>query len=196
MDEKTKEKLHALDPRFREKIEKLFEDMNESISMLYEAAIRDEKTGLYNSKFFDTMLEMEMEKAQRGKQKLSLFIIDIDFFKKINDTHGHLKGDEILVNLAELLKKQMRKSDIVSRFGGEEFFIILPETSMTKAKKITSRLRTAIKKDKKLKKYGVTVSGGLTQYKKGDTKKKIMKRADDALYKAKKTGRDKFVAIN
>ncbi len=193
MDKKTKEKLHALDPRFRNKIEKLFEDMNESISMLYEAAIRDEKTQLYNAKFFDTMLEMEMEKADRNQQKLSLFVIDIDFFKKINDTHGHLKGDEILEELAKLLQKQMRKSDIVSRFGGEEFFILLPETDLKKAKRITSRLRAAIKKNRKLKKYNLTVSGGLTQYKKGDTKKKFMKRADDALYKAKETGRDKFV---
>jgi diguanylate cyclase (GGDEF)-like protein len=193
------EKVFTHNKEFNKQLKKLFGKLNKSqkefVSLLYEAAVRDEKTGLYNSKFFDTILEMEMEKAKRGNQKLSLFAIDIDFFKKLNDSHGHLKGDEVLVDLAGLLQKQMRLSDVVSRFGGEEFFILLPETSVTKAKKITSRLRSAIKKEKLLKKYGVTVSGGLTGYKEGDTKASFMERADKALYKAKQTGRDKFVAI-
>ena len=140
MDKKLKEKVSALDPKFREKIEELFGTMKESISLLYEAAIRDEKTGLYNSKFFETILDMEIEKAKRRQQKLSLFIIDIDYFKKINDKYGHIKADELLVRLAEVLTKQFRKSDIISRFGGEEFFILLPETYLKKAKKITARL--------------------------------------------------------
>ena len=138
---------------------------------------------------------MEFEKAKRGKQKLSLFIMDIDFFKKINDTYGHIKGDEILKRLAQIAKKQIRKSDIIARFGGEEFIILLPETPLIKAKKLVSRLRKRIKDDKILKKYNVTTSGGLTQYKKGDSKKRFKERADKALYKAKKTGRDKIVVI-
>ena len=195
MDKKLKEKVSALDPKFREKIEELFGTMKESISILYEAATHDEKTGLYNSKFFETILDMEIEKVKRGQEKLSLFIIDIDFFKKINDKYGHLKADELLVRLAEVLTKQFRKSDIISRFGGEEFFILLPETDLKKAKKITSRLRTAIKSDKILKKHSVTVSGGLTEFKKRDTKKTFKQRADKALYKAKNSGRDKFVSV-
>jgi diguanylate cyclase (GGDEF)-like protein len=195
MDKKLKEKVSALDPKFREKIEELFGTMKESISLLYEAAIRDEKTGLYNSKFFETILDMEIEKVKRGHQKLSLFIIDIDFFKKINDKYGHLKADELLIRLAEVLNKQFRKSDIISRFGGEEFFILLPGTDIKKAKKITSRLRTAIKSDKVLKKHSFTVSGGLTEFKKKDTKKMFKQRADKALYKAKEQGRDRFVVI-
>jgi len=195
MDKKLKEKISALDPKFREKIEDLFGTMKESISLLYEAAIRDEKTGLYNSKFFETILDMEIEKVKRGHQKLSLFIIDIDFFKKINDKYGHLKADELLIRLAEVLNKQFRKSDIISRFGGEEFFILLPETDLKKAKKIASRLKTAIKSDKILKKHKFTVSGGLTEFKKKDTKKMFKQRADKALYKAKEQGRDRFVVI-
>jgi len=194
MDKKLRKKVSALDPKFREKIEELFGTMKESISLLYEAAIRDEKTGLYNSKFFETILDMEIEKVKRGQEKLSLFIIDIDFFKKINDKYGHLKADELLIRLAEVLTKQFRKSDIISRFGGEEFFILLPETDLKKAKKITSRLRTAIKSDNMLKKHDVTVSGGLTEFKKKDTKKTFKERADKALYQAKKT-RDKFVSV-
>jgi diguanylate cyclase (GGDEF)-like protein len=192
---KLNKKISALDPRFRKKIEELFGAMTESVSMLYEAATHDEKTGLYNSRFFENILDMEIEKAGRGHQKLSLFIIDIDFFKKINDKYGHLKADEFLMIIAKILQKQFRKSDIVSRFGGEEFFILLPETDLEKAKKITSRLRSKIKSDKVLKKYGITVSGGLTQYKKKDTKKKFKERADKALYKAKQSGRDRFVVL-
>ncbi len=187
--------ISALDPKFKKQIGELFERMNESISMLYEAATHDEKTGLYNSKFFDTMIGMEMEKAQRGNEKLSLMVIDIDFFKKINDKYGHLKADEMLAQLAKILNKTMRRSDIISRFGGEEFFILLPNTNLSKAKRLTSRLRESIKSDKMLKKYNLTVSGGLSQYKPRDTKKKFMERADKALYKAKHSGRDKFMAI-
>ena len=195
MDKKLKEKASALDPKFREKIEELFGTMKESISLLYEAAIRDEKTGLYNSKFFETILNMEIEKVKRKQQNLSLFIIDIDYFKKINDKYGHLKADELLIRLAEVLTKQFRKSDIISRFGGEEFFVLLSETDLKKAKKITSRLRTAIKSDKMLKKHNVTVSGGLTEFRKKDTKKKFKERADKALYQAKRQGRDKFISV-
>ena len=172
MDKKIDKKLHALDPRFRKKIEDMFSAMNESISMLYEAATHDEKTGLYNNKFFESVFEMEMEKAQRKQQKLCFFIIDIDFFKKINDTHGHIKADEFLKRLADVLKKQLRKYDVAARFGGEEFVILLPNTTAPKAKALTSRLREAIKSDPVLKKYGITVSGGLTCYKEKDNMKK------------------------
>ena len=195
MDKKITAKLSALDPRFKKQIEEMFATMNKSVSLLYEAATHDEKTGLYNNKFFETVLDMEIEKAKRGHQKLSLFMIDIDFFKKINDTHGHMKADELLARLANVIKKQLRKSDVAARFGGEEFIILLPETDLEKAKPLTSRLREEIKKDSMLKKYGVTVSGGLTQFKEKDNKKKFKERADKALYKAKETGRDRFVAV-
>lgn len=191
--EKLDKKLSALDPRFRKKIEDLFGTITESVSLLYDVATHDEKTGLYNNKFFETIMEMEMEKAKRGKQKLSFFIIDIDFFKKINDTYGHMKGDEILKRLAQVLMAQVRKSDIVARFGGEEFVMLLPETPAKKAMVLVSRIRSKIKNDIFLKKYKVTVSGGLTQYKQGDTRKKIEERADKALYQAKESGRDRII---
>lgn len=196
MDKKLSKKISALDPRFRKKIEGLFSAMNESVSMLYEAATHDEKTGLYNSRFFDNMLDMEMEKAGRGHEKLCLLVIDIDFFKKINDTYGHLKADECLVQIANILKKQLRISDIISRFGGEEFFILLPETGIGKAQKLALRLRKAMKSDPMLKRHGITVSGGITEYRKKDKKKSFKERADKALYKAKNSGRDRFVTLN
>ena len=186
-------KVSALDPKFREKISELFETMQRSISMLYESAIRDEKTGLYNHKFFETIIKMEIEKVKRNKEKLSLIIIDIDFFKKLNDTYGHLKGDELLAHLAKLLLKTLRKSDIVSRFGGEEFFLLLPETSLEKAKKLGTRLKRAIHNDKIFKKYNLTISGGITEFRKRDTETKFKERVDKALYQAKKQGRDRFI---
>jgi len=195
MKKETQKKLHALDPRFRKKFTELMSMMDESISLLYEAATHDEKTGLYNNKFFENMLDIEIEKAKRGQQKLSLFMIDIDFFKKINDAYGHMKADELLARLAQVLMKQIRKSDIAARFGGEEFFVLLPETNLAKAKKLTGRLRDAIKKDSVLKKHGIEVSGGITEFKKGDTKKKLKERVDKALYQAKRQGRDRFVVV-
>jgi diguanylate cyclase (GGDEF)-like protein len=196
MDKKIEKKLSALDPRFRKKINDLFESINESVSMLYEVATHDEKTGLYNNKFFETLLDMEIEKAKRGQQKLSLIMIDIDFFKKINDTYGHMKADELLKQLADLIKKNVRKSDIVARFGGEEFTILLPETDLLKAKAFSLKLRRLIHADKVLKKHKVTVSGGVTQFRtKEDNKKKIKERVDKALYNAKSLGRDKFIAV-
>ena len=200
MHRKLKKKTDVLHPKFKEKIKEIFGNMShlqkKHISDLYDLATLDEKTGLYNNKFFENILEMEMEKAQRGYQKLCLFIVDIDFFKKINDKHGHLKADEFLKRLARVIKKQLRKSDIAARFGGEEFFILLPQTDIEKAKIITARVREAIKSDPVLKKYKITVSGGLTCYVKKDTGKSFKERADKAMYKAKETGRDRFVAIN
>jgi len=195
MERKLGKKTFALDPNFEEKIEELFGTMKKSISLLYEAATHDEKTGVYNSRFFESILDMEIAKVKRGQEKLSLLVIDIDFFKKINSKYGHIKADELLIRLTQILKKQFRKSDIISRFGGEEFFILLPGTSLTKAKKIIFRLRAAIKSDKILKKHEVTISGGLTEFRKKDTKKTFKNRADKALYQAKKSGRNRFFSV-
>lgn len=195
MKKEMKKKLHALDPRFRKRFTELMSMMEESVSLLYDVATHDEKTGLYNNKFFETILDMEIEKAKRDQQKLSLFIIDIDFFKKINDKYGHMKADELLARLAKVLRKQIRKSDIAARFGGEEFFVLLPETNLEKAKKLTARLKRAVHTDAMLKKHGITVSGGITQFKKGDTKKRLKERVDKALYQAKEGGRDKFCVV-
>ena len=189
------DKLSALDPRFRKKIQDLFDSIHESVSLLYDAATHDEKTGLYNNKFFETIFEMEIDKAIRGQEDLSLVMIDIDFFKKINDKYGHMKADEFLKRLADVVKKQVRGADVVARFGGEEFIILLPETNLGKAKRFVVRLKKAIHSDKILSKFHITVSGGVTQYKKGDNKKKMKERVDRALYRAKETGRDKFVSV-
>lgn len=176
----------------KDNLQGLLKNLDKNIGSLYKLATHDEKTGLYNSKFFENLLDMEFEKAKRKQQKLSLMITDIDFFKRINDRYGHIQADKLLAQLARVIKNQIRKSDIAARFGGEEFVILLPETSLPKAKRLASRLRNAIHKDAVLKKHGVTVSGGTTEFRKGDSKVAFKKRADKALYKAKNSGRDRF----
>jgi len=195
MEKRLKEKLATLDPKIRRQIENLFVNMNDSISILYDLATHDGKTGLYNNTFLQEALKREIEQAKRGQQKLSMIMTDIDFFKKINDTYGHVQADVLLERLAKIIQKQIRLSDIAARFGGEEFLILLPETNMTKAKKLASRLKEAVHKDKLLKKHNLTVSGGISEFKEKDTIKKFKEKADKALYQAKQTGRDKFVAL-
>jgi len=180
-------KLKVLSPKLKTKIKSLLQNIDESIDELYDIATIDEKTGLYNTKFFNSVFDIEFNEAKRG-QKLSLLIIDIDFFKKLNDKYGHFTGDKILKQIAGILKQQTRKSDIIARFGGEEFLILFPNTKVKKAWLVAERIRKTI--EKKLKKYKVTISGGLTENKKTDTKAKLKNRADKALYRAKDKGRN------
>lgn len=175
----------------KEKIQDLLEQIKISADKLYHIATHDFKTGLHNNLFFREMFDIELSRAKRGKP-FSLLIIDVDFFKKINDTYGHLQADKILLRLAQLIERESRRYDVVARFGGEEFFILLPNTNLAKAKKVAERFRKAILKDAFMKKYGVTISGGVSEYKERDNFEKISKRADDALYKAKKEGRNRI----
>src|SRR3989344_9608209 len=122
------------DKKLKAKIRKLLVELNDSIYEVYIMAITDKKTGIYNNYFFDTILNMELDKAKRSRKKLCLFMADIDYFKKINDTCGHFKADDMLKRLATLIVKNTRKSDVVARFGGEEFIILFPETGLNKAK--------------------------------------------------------------
>lgn len=187
-----KEKLKVLDPKVKSNLSIILRQLESNIDLLYELATIDEKTGVYNNKFFKTISEMELDKAKREIGPLSLMILDLDNFKKLNDTYGHLIGDEILKRLALVLKNNIRKYDIVSRFGGEEFVILLPNTQIKRAKLVCERIRREVQNDRELKKYSVTFSGGLTEYKKGDSVKKMQSRADKAVYRAKKKGKNRI----
>lgn len=168
----------------------ILETINIKVGRLYHIATHDEKTGLYNHVFFKDVFGLELEKAKRGKN-LSLVIIDIDHFKKINDVYGHLTADKLLKRLGEVVSNDLRKYDVLARFGGEEFFVMLPNTSIARGAFIAERLRKAVMNDETLRKHGVTISLGVSEYKERDNFERISKRADKALYQAKKTGRNR-----
>jgi len=187
--------ISGLDKEHKKEAKEILKDFKESFSKVYEAATKDEKTGLYNHRFFKSVFEIEIERAKREKEKISLMIIDIDFFKKLNDTYGHLTGDKALIELAKTLKKVLREYDLISRFGGEEFFVLLQGESASRAKTIGDRLREKLWNNKTLKKYRLTISIGITEFKKGDNPEKIIKRADKALYISKESGRNRVSVL-
>lgn len=159
-------------------------------------SITDGVTSLYNHRYFRERLEEEFERAKRYKRPLSLIMIDLDFFKKYNDTNGHPKGDELLRNIAEIFKREARKSDIVARYGGEEFVIILPETlketSVVMAERLRKEIESTVFKGGETQPGGrVTISLGISSYDGSGTIEEFIKRADDALYCAKKDGRNR-----
>jgi diguanylate cyclase (GGDEF)-like protein len=165
---------------------------------LYEIATLDRKTGLYNHGFFQNRLVEEIERAERYKTDLSLMILDLDHFKRINDSHGHMMGDDVLMRVAHTIKDKIRTFDIPARFGGEEFTVILPETDDRSSLVVAERLRTSIEELKfKAPKKGFTVTtsiGVATYGHSADiTEDMFIDQADRALYHAKENGRNLVV---
>ena len=161
-----------------------------SNAQLYEETRRltleDHLTGLANRRFLDIMLKISFAKAVRFKRPLSLIMIDIDHFKKYNDTHGHSEGDKVLVDVAMVLVKETREIDLAVRYGGEEFLVLLPETDMEGAVDVAERIRQTVETSTK-----VTVSLGVTAYHEKMHQEEIIIKADEALYKAKQNGRNR-----
>ena len=158
-------------------------------------SVLDGLTGLYNRRQFEISLEQELNRTKRHPSDFSLAILDIDFFKKVNDTYGHQYGDYVLKTVADLMKKSFRKTDLLYRYGGEELIIIMPETNIDGALIPVQRLRRTIE-DYDFEYNGIksktTVSIGLTMnYQNLNTTTEILKTADDALYRAKENGRNK-----
>jgi len=187
---------------------KLFEGMAEQLTVVLNnaklvketkiKATRDGLTGLYNRGFFNESLEKEHEKAVRHGRDLSLFMIDIDDFKYYNDTNGHPEGDRLLKELSDLICRTVRSIDIVCRYGGEEFTVILPEAGKKGAMLIGERLVSAIHlhplahEDSQPLGF-VSVSAGLATFPgDGDTTDGLLKGADDALYRAKRSGKNRI----
>lgn len=161
---------------------------------LYEKASTDPLTGLFNRRQFETMAHKEMNKAWRYQTPCCILMLDIDHFKKINDTYGHQAGDEVLKNLAFHLKANLRDTDILARFGGEEFIILLAQTEESPGFVVAERLREAIENMTTVfeeKEIRVTISIGLAFAKYFDSLNGIIQGADDALYQSKKSGRNR-----
>lgn len=160
-------------------------------------SVLDGLTGLYNRRQFEIGLEQEYNRTKRHPSDFSLAILDIDFFKKVNDTYGHQYGDYVLKTVASLMKQAFRKTDLLYRYGGEELIIIMPETNIEGAIIPVQRLRRMIEEydfDYNGVKAKVTASIGLTMnYQEFNSPADILKSADEALYKAKESGRNRVV---
>ncbi|MBL6990878.1 MAG: GGDEF domain-containing protein [Bacteriovoracaceae bacterium] len=159
-------------------------------------AVTDELTGCYNKTFFNSTCDMEMRKSKIMGHNLSLIIIDLDHFKKVNDTHGHDAGDFILKEMPSLIRNHgLRAKDIFARYGGEEFVVLLPETDLQQAADLASRLRALIQKHKFM--YGdieIPVTGSFGVSQNLDNVKdgvELFKLADQAVYKSKEDGRNR-----
>lgn len=186
----------------KEIAEKLAVEAWEAKEKLRELAVKDGLTGLYNHRFFQDTLDKEIERTERYQRPLSLVMMDIDFFKKINDTYGHPQGDIVLRSISGLFEKTVRKPDVAMRYGGEEFAIVLPETDIKGAVVVAERIRQAVEKlDIAIgnnQKINITVSLGVTTYDPGMSKKtktELIESADKALYNSKQTGRNKFSIV-
>lgn len=149
-------------------------------------SLHDPLTGLANRRFMTTTLDQAVEMAERYGRPLAVAMMDIDYFKKYNDTHGHAAGDALLIKITGIISTSLRKSDFPCRYGGEEFLVMMPETDALTACVVMKRLRTIIESE-----TGVTISAGVYNYKKDMTVEKLIKAADDALYRAKEKGRNR-----
>lgn len=161
-------------------------------------ANHDELTELWNRRKLIQELEKEWQRFKRSNEKLSLLLMDIDHFKRINDTYGHLAGDAALKHFANLLKKQCRPYDIPGRYGGEEFILALPETDLDQATLVGNRLREQLAQHPlKFEEYQIdlTVSIGVAEVAQDCSElQELITRADNAMYKAKRNGRDRVEA--
>lgn len=163
---------------------------------LQEAAVYDTCTGLFNRRYLDNTLERELQRAQRFRVAMSLLILDLDHFKEVNDQHGHLAGDRLLGRVGAVLRDCVRACDTVARFGGDEFVMILPATSLSGARNVAQRI---VRRVRRLRvgsgeqAIRMSVSGGAAAANVRSTAQSLLAAADELLYEAKRQGRDRFI---
>jgi diguanylate cyclase len=168
--------------------------LQEKVKKQHDIAMTDPLTGVFNRLAYEEHIETEYQRWKRYHEPLSLLVIDIDHFKRINDTFGHLAGDKALKALAMRLRQNVREVDIVARYGGEEFVVIMPNTDGEAAYKVAEKLRSAIASagfHYRQKPVNITVSCGLASFREEDESDSVFQRADDALYGAKTAGRNR-----
>lgn len=172
----------------------LTKDRNRILSKLENLAITDGLTKLYNLRHFYNQLEIEIDRSNRYGHPLALLLLDIDNFKTYNDTYGHLEGDKVLVRLGQIIKSCLRTMDCAYRYGGEEFTIILPETTGEEAKNVAHRIKSSVEIESFFPEGGdvvnITISIGVTEYFKKEQLATFIQRADQAMYNSKAKGRN------
>jgi two-component system, cell cycle response regulator len=174
------------------------ERLRDNVQLSIEMAITDPLTGLYNRRYMESHLGSLLEQAVSRKKPLTVLVLDIDYFKAINDTHGHDAGDDVLREFSFRIKKSIRGIDLACRYGGEEFVVVMPETDITVATMAAERLRRRVATEPFPIQDGsrsieVTISIGISALGRDDTAANILKRADAALYRAKRDGRNRVV---
>src|SRR5262245_51522130 len=192
-----KNELHA---RVRTQIRKkrYTERLRDNVQLSIEMAITDALTGLYNRRYMETHVVTLVEQATVRGKPLTVLVLDIDYFKAINDGHGHDSGDDVLREFAIRIKKSIRGIDLACRYGGEEFVVVMPETDMAVATLVAERLRRRIASEpfpiqQGAGKVEVTISIGIAALAHGESAAAVLKRADQALYRAKRDGRNRVV---
>lgn len=173
-------------------------ELRQSVTNTLALAVTDELTGLYNRRYFDRHLTLMLDKAREQDRDMAVMLIDMDFFKSVNDTHGHDIGDAVLREFAVRLRRNIRGVDLACRFGGEEFVVLMPDTDYRHAQNVAERVRTAVAErgfdTGSAKPLAVTISVGVSLNESdADTPEMILKRADVALYRAKREGRNRVV---
>lgn len=172
---------------------KIEEEVERSNRELKKISITDSLTKLYNRTKTDKVIEEEILRMDRTRSKFSVILFDIDHFKSVNDIHGHQVGDRVLMDMAQIVKRAIRKTDIVGRWGGEEFIIICTETDLDGAITVAEKVRQSIEEHRFEEVGVVTCSFGVSESTRTDTPNTIVGRADEALYKAKKGGRNRVI---
>lgn len=172
-------------------------NLRDDLSTAREEGLRDSLTAIGNRRAFDKNLADAMKAAEDAETPLSIVMADIDHFKKVNDAHGHPIGDEILKIFARVLTDNVRKEDTVTRYGGEEFAVILPDTMSMSASMVAEKMRTRVEADQLKLRSGqvlkLTASFGVAQMRRGESLDALVGRADSRLYKAKHLGRNRVV---
>jgi two-component system cell cycle response regulator len=174
------------------------EQLRQSVTHTMALAVTDELTGLYNRRYFDRHLHLMLDRAREQERDMALMLLDLDFFKAVNDTHGHDIGDAVLREFSGRLRRNIRGVDLACRFGGEEFVVLMPDTDFRQAQMVAERVRTAVaERAFELvagRPLSITVSVGVALNESHlDTPEMILKRADVALYRAKREGRNRVV---
>lgn len=162
---------------------------------LHHQAHHDSLTGLMSWGAFDELLPLEVQRARRYGSPLSLIMCDIDHFKSVNDRHGHATGDLILCQVADTLEANLRGSDVLIRWGGEEFLALLPETKAEDAGALAETLRALLARTRFPIQEQVTASLGVTEYRPDESPRSLLKRVDDALYRVKESGRNRVALL-
>ena len=191
---------HEMLARVRTQIRKkrYTERLRDSVQLSIEAAVTDPLTGLYNRRYMETHVGTLVDQAAARNKPLSVLVLDIDYFKSINDTYGHDAGDDVLQDFAIRIRKSIRGIDLACRYGGEEFVVVMPETDMAVATMVAERLRRRIASEpfpiqKGTRTIDVTISIGIAALAPDDDAAAVIKRADQALYRAKRDGRNRVV---